>query len=62
MSWVLASLVSAFFLGLYDLSKKRALEGNAVVPVLFLSTVCGAAVWLALLLAGFAAPAVVPAA
>ncbi len=62
MSWILASLISAFFLGLYDLSKKRALEGNAVVPVLFLSTVCGAAVWLALLLAGFAAPGAVPAA
>lgn len=61
MSWILASLVSAFFLGLYDLSKKRALEDNAVVPVLFLGTVCGAVVWLALLLAGFAAPAVVPA-
>jgi len=62
MSWILASLISAFFLGLYDLSKKRALEGNAVVPVLFLSTVCGAGVWLALLLAGLAAPTAVPAA
>lgn len=61
MSWILASLVSAFFLGLYDLSKKRALEDNAVVPVLFLGTVCGAVVWLSLLLAGFAAPAAVPA-
>ena len=50
MPWIAASLVSAFFLGLYDLSKKHALRDNAVLPVLFLSTVCGAAVWLLLLL------------
>ncbi|HWA25283.1 MAG TPA: DMT family transporter [Lacunisphaera sp.] len=62
MPWVAASLVSAFFLGLYDLSKKHALRDNAVVPVLFLGTVCGATVWLALLLLGLAVPAAVPAA
>lgn len=62
MSWIVASLVSAFFLGCYDLSKKHALRDNAVLPVLFLSTLCGAAVWLVLLLAGLAAPAAVPAA
>jgi transporter family protein len=60
MSWIAASLVSAFFLGLYDLSKKHALRDNAVLPVLFLSTLCGAAVWLVLLLVGLAAPAAVP--
>ena len=37
MSWIAASLVSAFFLGCYDLSKKHALRDNAVLPVLFLS-------------------------
>jgi len=62
MSWIAASLVSAFFLGLYDLSKKHALRDNAVLPVLFLSTLCGAAVWLALLLLGLAVPGAVPAA
>ena len=61
MPWIAASLVSAFFLGLYDLSKKHALRDNAVLPVLFLSTVCGAVAWLALLLAGFAAPGALPA-
>ncbi len=61
MPWIAASLVSAFFLGLYDLSKKHALRDNAVLPVLFLSTVCGAAAWLALLLLGLAAPGAVPA-
>lgn len=62
MSWVIASLVSAFFLGLYDLSKKHALQGNAVLPVLFLGTVCGAVVWLTLLAAGSVAPAALSAA
>jgi len=62
MPWIAASLVSAFFLGLYDLSKKHALRDNAVLPVLFVDTLCGAAVWLALLLFGLAAPGVVPAA
>ena len=61
MSWIAASLVSAFFLGLYDLSKKHALRENAVLPVLFVSTLCGAAVWLVLLLIGFVAPGAVPA-
>ena len=61
MSWIAASLVSAFFLGLYDLSKKHALRDNAVLPVLFVSTLCGAAVWLVLLLIGFVAPGAVPA-
>lgn len=62
MSWIAASLLSAFFLGLYDLSKKHALRENAVLPVLFVSTLCGAAVWLVLLFAGQAAPGAVPAA
>lgn len=61
MHWIVASLISAFFLGLYDLTKKHSLRDNAVVPVLFFSTVCGAAVWLALLIAGLAAPDWVPA-
>jgi drug/metabolite transporter (DMT)-like permease len=62
MSWILGSLVSAFFLGCYDLSKKHALRDNAVVPVLFLATVSGALVWLPLLLLGRAAPGLLPAA
>jgi len=61
MPWIAASLLSAFFLGCYDLSKKHALRDNAVVPVLFMSTVCGAAVWLALLAWGQVAPATLPA-
>jgi len=62
VSWIVASLISALFLGFYDLSKKHALRDNAVLPVLFVGTLCGAAVWLVLLVAGIAAPDVVPAA
>src|SRR6187402_1125313 len=59
--WILASLVSAFFLGCYDLSKKHALRDNAVLPVLFMSTLCGAVVWTILLIIIQVAPALVPA-
>lgn len=61
MPWIAASLISAFFLGCYDLSKKHALRDNAVVPVLFASTLCGASVWLVLLGLGRAAPEALPA-
>ena len=61
MHWIVASLVSAFFLGLYDLTKKHALRDNGVVPVLFFATVCGAAIWLGLLGLGQIAPTWVPA-
>jgi drug/metabolite transporter (DMT)-like permease len=33
---VLLSFVSAFLLGCYDICKKKSLDGNAVIPVLFL--------------------------
>lgn len=36
--WVGAALLSAMLLGLYDVSKKRSLAGNAVVVVLLLNT------------------------
>ncbi len=46
MNWIAAGLVSAFFLGFYDVFKKRSVKGNAVIPVLFASVVGGALVWL----------------
>ena len=49
MTWVVASLLSAFFLGIYQLCTKHAVNGNAVLPVLFWSNVCSATVWLGLL-------------
>lgn len=39
--WITLGLASAFLLGLYDICKKHALNQNAVLPVLFLSTVAG---------------------
>jgi drug/metabolite transporter (DMT)-like permease len=49
MQWIVASLVSALFLGIYELCTKHAVRENAVLPVLFLSNVCSLCVWLALL-------------
>ncbi|MDR0844415.1 MAG: DMT family transporter [Tannerella sp.] len=36
--WVTFAFVSAFLLGCYEVSKKQALDDNAVIPVLFLNT------------------------
>lgn len=48
--WVYLGIISAIFLGMYDVSRKHALRQNAVLPVLFLSTVFGALVMLPLVL------------
>jgi drug/metabolite transporter (DMT)-like permease len=61
MTWIEASLVSALFLGVYDLCIKHAIRDNAVLPVLFLSTLTGATVWTALLLAEMLHPGLLPA-
>lgn len=37
--WVVYALVSASLLGLYDVFKKKSLQGNAVIPVLLINTV-----------------------
>ncbi len=54
--WVYLGIVSAIFLGMYDVSRKHALRQNAVLPVLFLSTVFGALVMLPLVLLSRAEP------
>ena len=36
--WVLLAFLSAFLLGCYDVCKKKSLDGNAVIPVLFFNT------------------------
>lgn len=46
MNWVLLSMLSALFLGVYDLAKKAGVRDNAVPPVLFVSVLAGALVWL----------------
>jgi len=44
--WVLLAFVSAFFLGFYDVAKKKSLNGNAVLTVLFFNTVFCAIIFL----------------
>lgn len=44
--WALAGLVSAFFLGIYDIFKKISLNENAVMPVLFFSTLTSTVLFL----------------
>ena len=61
MPWLVASLVSAFFLGCYDLCTKHAVRDNAVLPVLFFANLCSASVWLLLMAVHAAAPAALPA-
>jgi transporter family protein len=36
--WIAFAFISAFLLGCYEVSKKQALDGNAVLPVLFMNT------------------------
>ncbi len=61
MHWIPATLLSALFLGVYELCTKHAVQDNAVVPVLFFSTLTGAAVWLALMLLDTIYPRALPA-
>ncbi len=40
-AWLAPILLSALLLGVYDVTKKRAVADNPVMPVLFLSNLCG---------------------
>ncbi|MFP4366781.1 MAG: EamA family transporter [Bacteroidales bacterium] len=48
--WVLLGIISSFLLGIYDLFKKSALQNNLVMPVLFLSSLTSALIFLPLIL------------
>lgn len=56
--WLWLGLVSMFFLGVYDVCKKHALRENAVLPVLFLSNLAGAAIAVPLLLGSAIMPGI----
>ncbi len=43
MHWIAAALLSALFLGVYELCTKHAVHKNAVLPVLFLANCVSAA-------------------
>lgn len=45
--WTTWILTSAVFLALYDVAKKASVKGNAVLPVLLVSSTCGLAAYLA---------------
>lgn len=60
MDWLTATLLSAFFLGIYDLCTKHSVRHNAVTPVFFFSTLTGALVWLVLLLVQAVKPGLLP--
>ena len=48
--WLVLAFLSAALLGFYDVFKKHALNGNAVLPVLFLNTVFSSLVFLPFIL------------
>ncbi len=41
MNWIVLALISAFLLGIYDVAKKAAIEGNALFGTLFLCSAGG---------------------
>lgn len=50
MNWLVLSLLSSLFLGLYEIAKKESLRGNAVPPVLFFNVLTSTLVYLPILL------------
>lgn len=44
--WLLLAFLSAVLLGFYDSFKKKSLDGNAVIPVLFLNTLFSSLIFL----------------
>lgn len=44
--WLILAFISAALLGIYDIFKKQSLKDNAVIPVLFLSTVFSTLIFL----------------
>ncbi|MDD5063662.1 MAG: DMT family transporter [Phycisphaerae bacterium] len=54
--WLYLGIFSAVFLGLYDITRKHALRGNAVLPVLFFATLAEALLLLPVALLSPTAP------
>lgn len=51
--WLIFAFMSAALLGFYDSFKKKALNGNAVIPVLFLNTLFSSLIFLPFILLSF---------
>lgn len=58
--WALFGLASALFLGIYDIFKKQSLNKNAVMPVLFFSTVTSAILFTPLIVLSNHWPGLIP--
>ncbi len=54
--WLTLAFTSALLLGFYDVAKKHALHGNAVLPVLLLNTIFSSLVFLPFIVLSEAAP------
>ena len=48
--WIILAFLSACLLGFYDVFKKKSLNGNAVIPVLFLNTLISSLLFLPFIL------------
>jgi len=48
--WIFYGLFSAIFLGVYDVTRKKVLKDNPVIPVLFLASFTGALIFLPFIL------------
>ncbi|MDY3847106.1 MAG: DMT family transporter [Prevotella sp.] len=51
--WLLLAFMSAALLGLYDSFKKKALRGNAVIPVLFLNTLLSSLIFIPFIIVSY---------
>lgn len=54
--WIPIIICSALFLGIYDIFKKLSLKGNAVLPVMFISSATSLCIFLPLILISFFSP------
>ena len=54
--WVVLSLISAVLLGFYDIFKKQTVVNNAIIPVLFFSTMISALLFLPFIVLSFLKP------
>ena len=60
MNWIVLSLLSAVFLGLYEIAKKESLRGNAVPVVLLFNVLTSASVYVPVILVSRLLPGVLP--
>ena len=54
--WAIFGLLSAVFLGIYDIFKKTALNENAVIPVLFFATVTSSVIFIPIVFGSYFQP------